>query len=635
MGGLYFFIITINKLRGRTLMTNKVKSSVLYAAVCMVTIVAAVAAMRFAVDASMTLKQKPKRTVAYRRFHPKGVKAPVVIHDLTVDGKEEGLDEIGATKEAVARKVDPTAEFEADDNSFVERIRFKVTNQSDRTIKYIRFMLHFYTQERIRSGNTGNFDLGLVVDYGHTPMPKDSPSETPLGPGRTATIATDSVPDPLLKVLREDMAKLNAEIVRVGIVINTVTFEDDTEWYFDGTTGKPRKISLQGLPKPGGIGDNAQIANACTVRDNAYQPPSPKTSSQTLPVPFLTFLPLAFILGEVTVPPEAAKSTGTLPQCPPGYCFTHDGSEPLDCAGIENSPPNPPYLTCYGTREFWYDNPDTNRWTIQLAPPIPCYYTPPNQNVFCTFCGRVCTVAAACSGGSSGDTDGDGDGYTPNQGDCNDTNRDINPGAHIYCTTEDRNCNNQADYEEPSCDNNSPIIIDVDGNGIDLTNPANGVNFDLNSNGPPERLSWTSTGSDDAWLALDRNGNGKFDSGQELFGNFTPQPSPPQGQSKNGFLALAEFDRLGNGGNGDGQIDNRDSIFSSLRLWQDTNHNGISEPAEIHKLPELGVTSLNLDYKISSRMDQYGNLFKYRAKVRDVHGSQVGRWSWDVFLVRQ
>jgi hypothetical protein len=83
---------------------------------------------------------------------------------------------------------------------------------------------------------------------------------------------------------------------------------------------------------------------------------------------------------------------------------------------------------------------------------------------------------------------------------------------------------------------------------------------------------WTGNASADAFLALDRNGNGLINSGRELFGDVTLLDDGSA--SASGYVALAELDRQSNGGNGNGNgfVDRRDRGFAALLLWKYSDH---------------------------------------------------------------
>ena len=167
-----------------------------------------------------------------------------------------------------------------------------------------------------------------------------------------------------------------------------------------------------------------------------------------------------------------------------------------------------------------------------------------------------------------------------------------------------------------------PIIISDRENRLELTDFAGGVAFDLNSDGVAEHLSWTSGESEAAFLVLERNGNGSIDDGTELFGNFTDQPAS---EVPNGFIALAVFDDPANGGNNDGWITADDAIFTSLQLWADANHDGISQPDELTMVSDTPIEGIDLDYHESGREDQHGNRFRYTSKVFRKHIPGVPR----------
>ncbi|MBK0021660.1 hypothetical protein IAE29_10060 [Ochrobactrum sp. S46] len=140
-----------------------------------------------------------------------------------------------------------------------------------------------------------------------------------------------------------------------------------------------------------------------------------------------------------------------------------------------------------------------------------------------------------------------------------------------------------------------PLILDLNGNGIETLSISEGKGsaFDLlGEDGLFADHGWI--GPNDAFLAIDLNGNGNIDDISELFGD---------GRTS-GFEMLAQYDF-----NGDGKIDRLDEVFDKLILWMDVNGDGLSQVEEISSLTEMNIVSISLEYN-QSFSDNNGNFIK-------------------------
>ena len=127
-----------------------------------------------------------------------------------------------------------------------------------------------------------------------------------------------------------------------------------------------------------------------------------------------------------------------------------------------------------------------------------------------------------------------------------------------------------------------PLILDLGAPGLDFSGILDGVSFDINADGLPDQMAWTV--GEDGILALDVDGNGLIDNGSEIF-----SPAFAGGEHAGSLAALASLDA-----NGDGLIDSGDSAYGSLKVWQDLNHDGVSDAGELTGLAALGITGINL-----------------------------------------
>ncbi|MEM7663982.1 MAG: calcium-binding protein [Pseudomonadota bacterium] len=167
----------------------------------------------------------------------------------------------------------------------------------------------------------------------------------------------------------------------------------------------------------------------------------------------------------------------------------------------------------------------------------------------------------------------------------------------------------QAPPDSPlPCPKPTPLVIDMDGDGVELSAiGATRTWFDLNVDGAAEFTGWVSP--DDAFLALDRNGNGIIDDNTELFGD-------AEGHA-NGFLHLAELDT-----NGDGAINAGDTSFTDLVVWQDANSDAATDDGELVSLTDAGITSVSLN-SWSIDYENQGHEVTDRSTVSWSNGTQT------------
>lgn len=152
----------------------------------------------------------------------------------------------------------------------------------------------------------------------------------------------------------------------------------------------------------------------------------------------------------------------------------------------------------------------------------------------------------------------------------------------------------------------SAIHIDTDVDGLNTTSIKDGIKFDIFGNGTPINTGW---GNDnDGLLVLDRNGNGKIDDANELFGGGIGQ----------GFAKLAALDA-----NKDGIIDSKDTDFSKLQIWTDLNQDGKTDPGELKSLKDSGIASLNLTYTNDFKTINAGNLYGETSTAKTTDGKTL------------
>ncbi|HZF44648.1 MAG TPA: hypothetical protein VEZ48_14710 [Sphingomonadaceae bacterium] len=182
-------------------------------------------------------------------------------------------------------------------------------------------------------------------------------------------------------------------------------------------------------------------------------------------------------------------------------------------------------------------------------------------------------------------------------------------GRWVYSSVEIQGQSNGGwRWVEATATRIKPVVLDLDGDGVELTSAESSPGFDFLGSGLAKTMGWFTGG--DALLVHDANGNNYVDNGSEIsFIHHSPA-------SLSDLEALRVFDT-----NANGLLDPGDAAFNEFRLWRDNNQNGVSDPGELSTLNALGVHSLSL-YGSGGGYEIAGNQILGTAAFTRTNGSQ-------------
>ncbi|MBU3648037.1 MAG: type I secretion C-terminal target domain-containing protein [Limnohabitans sp.] len=166
--------------------------------------------------------------------------------------------------------------------------------------------------------------------------------------------------------------------------------------------------------------------------------------------------------------------------------------------------------------------------------------------------------------------------------------------------------------------NTTPLLLDLNGDGIHTVGQSAGVLFDVGADGALKRTGWVD--AQDGVLALDLNSDGTINNGSELFGTGTTLPNGSK--AANGYAALAQYDA-----NQDGVIDANDAVFAKLKVWVDADTDGTTDAGELKGLTDLGIASFNLN-GLNATGGENGNSVILQSSWKDVNGVSHSLADW-------